>query len=115
VQLQDQAQSFEAAGIAIVAITYDAPDLQRKFIERFSITYPLLSDVAAGSMTSLGILNTEYEPGDSAYGVPHPGIFVLDRDLNVVGKLFVDGYERRVDAAAVLAFARGLLDARGSP
>jgi peroxiredoxin len=109
VQLQDHVQAFEAAGIAIVAMTYDAPALQRKFVEQFAITYPVLSDVDATSVGNLGILNTDYQPGDRAYGIPHPGVFVLDRESNVVGKLFVDGYEKRVDAAAVLEFASGLL------
>ena len=109
VQLQQQLKSFEEAGIAVVALTYDAPDLQQAFIANEGITYPFLSDIEASSVMALDILNTEYQPGDGAYGIPYPGIFVLDKDLNIVGKVFVDSYTKRVDAQSVLAYAKSVL------
>jgi peroxiredoxin len=110
VQLQGRLSEFQNAGIGVVAITYDAPLLQRQFVDKFAIGYPVLSDIDATTMQSLGILNEEYSPGDDAYGIPHPGIFVVDRAGTVVGKIFVDGYQRRVDADSVLAFARARLE-----
>jgi peroxiredoxin len=109
VQLQSQLASFTGAGIGVVALTYDAPDLQRKFIDKFGIGYPLLSDVDATSVKNLGILNIDYEPGDSSYGIPYPGVFVLDRQRTIVGKIFLDGYTTRVDAEGVLAYAQGVI------
>jgi peroxiredoxin len=109
VQLQAHVDQFHSAGIGVVALTYDSPELQRKFIERFSIGYPLLSDVDATSVRNLGILNTDYKPGDSAYGIPYPGVFVLDRDGRIVGKIFIEGYSTRVDADGVLAYAQQTL------
>ena len=108
-QLQEHKAEFDAAGIALVVLTYDAPEVQRQFIEKFSITYPMLSDVEASTVRALGILNTEYEPGHSAYGIPHPGIFVIRPDGTIAGKLFIDGYETRVDAGAVLDYALEVL------
>ncbi|NJN52390.1 MAG: peroxiredoxin family protein [Gammaproteobacteria bacterium] len=104
-QLQSLSQEFAAAGIGIVALTYDAPALQQAFIDKFSITYPLLSDIDATSISNLGLLLTEHQPGDSGYGLPHPGIIVLDRTQTVVGKVFLEGYEKRVENAAVLGYA----------
>ena len=101
----------------MVALTYDAESLQQQFVERFGIDYPLLSDVDAASVLALGILNEDYEPGDSAYGIPYPGAFVLDEDLTVRGKIFIEGYQTRVDAEHTLAAARealGLGPAAGS-
>jgi peroxiredoxin len=92
-----------------VALTYDSPERQRKFIDTFSITYPLLSDVDATSVTNLGILNTEYKPGDSNFGIPYPGVFVVNAQQQIVGKLFLEGYSTRVDAPGVLAFAQKAL------
>ena len=109
-QLQGEKAAFDAAGIGVAAITYDAPELQRKFIDKFGITYPVLSDVDASSMKSLGILNTDYQPGDSAYGVPYPGIFVVARDGTIVGKVFIEGYDTRLDARALLAYASKALE-----
>ena len=94
----------------MVAITYDTPELQRAFVEAASVTYPFLSDIDASTMLSLGILNEEYEPGDMAYGIPHPGTFVVDRDNEIVGKIFIDSYQERVDGASTLQYALRVLD-----
>jgi peroxiredoxin len=109
VQLQEHRSEFDAAGIAIVALTYDPPELQQQFVDKFNIGYPLLSDVNAETVSALGILNTDYEPGDDAYGIPHPGIFVIRPDGSIAGKLFVEEYVKRVEASAVLAHALKLL------
>jgi peroxiredoxin len=109
VQLQSRANAFAQAGIGIAVLTYDSPALQQKFIDKFGITYPLLSDVDAESIGSLGVLDADYHPGDSAYGVPHPGVFIVDSKGTIVGKVFVQGYERRVDADGVLAAAQAVL------
>ena len=105
VQLQENLQAFTDAGIGVVGITYDKPDLQLKFIQERGITYPFLSDVDAYSMLALGILNEQYQPEDEHYGIPHPGIFILDSNMQIVGKIFVDAYQKRVNAQAVLSYA----------
>jgi peroxiredoxin len=105
IQLQENKAAFDAAGIGMVAITYDAPALQQTFIDRFGITIPVLSDIDALSFKTLGILNEEYQAGDFQYGIPHPGMIVIDRDGMVVGKLFLKDYSSRVDPVAALAFA----------
>jgi len=105
VQLQSHHSKFLDAGIALVALTYDSPEAQRAFVEKNAIAYPLLSDIEAHSVKTLGILNEEYAPGDGAYGIPHPGIFVVNPEGTIVGKIFIEGYETRVNASAVLAYA----------
>ena len=110
VQLQENLEAFHAEGIAMVALTYDAPDLQQAFVDANGIEYPMLSDVDATTVKTLDILNTDYAPGDRAYGIPYPGIFVINRDMKIVGKIFVDGYQKRVDAGHVLGYAKGLLE-----
>ena len=109
VQLQSSLQAFEEAGIAVDALPYEATKLQQAFIDKNHIAYPFLSDVDAATVKALGILNENYEPGDGSYGIPHPGIFIVAPDMKIVGKVFVDGYEKRVSAEAVLAYATDLL------
>jgi len=109
IQLQEHKAGFDAAGIGMVAITYDDPALQQAFIDKFAITIPVLSDVDALSFKTLGILNEDYMRGDFQYGIPHPGMIVIDPTGKVVGKLFLEAYSSRVDAAAALAFARTAL------
>lgn len=110
VQLQQYQQDFQDAGIGIVAITYDAPDLQQAFVDTNGITYPFLSDIDATTVKALGILNEEYQPGDGAYGIPHPGVLIINPNMEVVGKVFIEGYKTRVDARSVLAKAIELLN-----
>ena len=109
IQLQEQKAAFDAAGIGLVAMTYDAPELQQAFVDKYGIEYPLLHDVDTLSFTTLGILNEEYTPEDSAYGIPHPGMIIIDPAGVVVGKLFLEAYSVRVDSAAALAIAREAL------
>lgn len=104
--MQAYLDSFRQAGIGVVAITYDSPELQQQFVDKAGLHYPLISDIDAASMQALGILNTQYQPGDANYGIPYPGIFVVDPEGTIVGKLFLEGYTTRVDAAAVLDYAR---------
>ena len=108
-QLQSNIQQFEDAGLNIVLVTYDSPELQQKFIDKFNISFPVLSDQDAATVKALEILNEEYAPGDNAYGIPHPGIFVLDADMLVRGKIFVEAYAERVNSAGVLAVAKQAL------
>lgn len=109
IQLQQRKADFDAAGIGMVAITYDDPALLRAFADRHHISIPLLSDVNALSFKTLGILNEDYRPDDSQYGIPYPGMIIVNPKGIVVGKLFVRDYTQRVDAAAALAFAKSAL------
>mgnify|MGYP003381847140 CR=1 FL=1 len=109
IQLQETSKDFSAAGIGLVAITYDEPKLQQAFIDKFGITIPVLSDVDGLSFKTLGILNDEYQQGDFQYGIPHPGMIVIDPAGRVVGKLFLEAYSTRVDSKAALAFAQKAL------
>jgi peroxiredoxin len=91
-------------------VTYDSPELQQKFIDAGSISYPFISDIDAATMTALGVLNDKYKPGEMAYGIPNPGIFVLNTQQQIVGKIFVESYRIRVDAEGMLAYALDALN-----
>ncbi len=110
VQLQSHLPAFQNAGIGVVALTYDEPALQQAFVDKNDIGYPFLSDVDAYTVKALNILNEKNAPGDRAYGIPHPGIFIISPDLKIVGKIFVHGYKTRVSAESVLARAKELLN-----
>ncbi len=53
----------------------------------------------------MGILNTQYEPGHRAYGIPYPGIFVLDSSGTIRAKLAEEDYKVRPDFSLVLEAA----------
>ena len=109
IQLQEHKVAYDQAGISIVAMTYDDPALQQAFVDEWGIEYPLLHDVDTLSFKTLGILNGSYEPGDQAYGIPHPGTIIIDSEGKIVGKLFLEAYSVRVDALSALAYAKQAL------
>ncbi len=114
-QLQQRIDGFRRAGIGVVAITYDTAALQQAFVDRARIEYPLLSDIDTRTFMALGILNRDYRPGDSGYGIPYPGVLVLDRDQVIRAKIFVAGYDTRVGADSVLAAAKAALHVADVP
>jgi len=91
-------------------MTYDTPELQQRFIDAGSITYPFISDIDTATVSALGILNDDYSPGDPAYGIPRPGIYIVNPENRIVGKIFVEDFRKRVDGEAVLARALELLE-----
>lgn len=110
VQLQSELKNFHSNGIGVVGLTYDAVELQQAFVDKNSIEYPFLSDVEAHTVKAFDILNTEYAPGDGAYGIPYPGVFVVDANGTIKGKVFLEGYATRVTAQAVLDYAKSVLN-----
>ena len=85
--------------------------MQQPFLDVASISYPILSDIDGSTAILLGILNEQYSPGEDAYGIPHPGIYVINSDREIVGKHFIEGYDTRVDGNSVLESAKQLLGA----
>lgn len=97
---------FEALGVNVAGMTYDAVDKLKAFHERSALGYPLLRDEKARHVIALGILNEEYEEGHSAYGIPHPGILLLSPEGKVLARFAVPGYRQRPPLEEVLAVVR---------
>ena len=114
-QLNKAAADFAAAGIGLVAITYDSPGAQAAFAEEHDIVIPMLSDIDALSFKTLGILNAQYQPGEHHYGIPYPGSIVVDPEGIVVGKVFLEAYSARVSADKVLEYAEAVLGEQEQP
>jgi len=111
VELQERHSDFERAGIAVFAVSYDPVPVLASFVERYGITYTLLSDEGSRVIRSLELLNTHLEAQAAHYGrpveehhrgVPYPGTFTLDERGVVVAKRFEQSYRVRPQAAALL-------------
>ena len=76
-------------------MTYDDLSVLADFHSKQSLGYPLLRDEAAKHVLAYGILNEDYQPGDRAYGIPHPGILFVGNDGTVLAKFAVPGYRSR--------------------
>jgi len=88
----------------------------KSFADRQHITYPLLSDTDSRVIRAYNILDETTKPGTPTYGIPYPGVYVVDVEGRVVSKYFEDGYQDRVSAADILArlFGAPLDAARGA-
>lgn len=107
-QLQRNLAQFDAANVAVFAISYDPLEAQQAFAEEFKIGYPLLADPDHAVIEATGILNTLVEPDESVYGIPFPGSYVIGTDGTVEEKLFFQNYQNRASASTVLRDGLGL-------
>jgi peroxiredoxin len=89
-------------GYALAAISYDAPDKLRAFVERREIRFTLLSDQGSEIIGRYGLRDPAYAQGHRAYGVPRPIILVLDRAGTIKAKLFEESYRQRPPASLVV-------------
>lgn len=104
-QLVDVADEFEALGFKVTTMTYDSIDTLKNAEIDYEINFPLLRDEDTRHVSALGILNTDYEPGSRAYGIPYPGIFLLSPDGTVLAKFAEEDYRDRPDFGYVLEAA----------
>ena len=107
-QLVDVGDQFEAMGVNIAAMTYDSVEMLKSVEEDQGIEFSLLRDADITHVNALGILNEDYEPDSRAYGVPHPGIFLITPDGVIRHKFAEEGYRIRPDFDNVLEAAADL-------
>ena len=93
---------MESRGYKLAGISYDMPEIQKTFIERRMIHYTLLSDPKSEIIDRYKLRDPQYPPGNLAYGVPRPIIFILDKNGVIKAKLYEDTYTKRPPAKLVL-------------
>ncbi len=96
VEINDWNTQLNSIGYKVAAISYDSTEILRKFSNKRNLQYPLLADQNHNTMMALNVLNDEQEPGDDHYGIPFPGVMVIDADAKLVYKYFYKGYKKRV-------------------
>ena len=99
--LQKNFREIEATGVQLVGISYDAPATSAAAVVKLGLTFPLLSDPGSKVIDAYGIRNAEAK-GKSA-GVPHPVVFLVDRQGVIRVKLAREGYRDRPETAEIIA------------
>ena len=107
-KLSEIKKSFTQLGLNVAAITYDSTTTNAKFQKQFQLSYPLLSDENGQHAIAFNILNKKYEKGHRAYGVPHPGILLINKKGIIVAKFAEADYKDRPDFDDVVQRAREL-------
>ena len=101
-ELEQNREALTRRGYGIAAISYDTLATLKHFAGRRNIGFPLLSDQESRVIRAFGIFNESVPEGNTARGVPHPGLFVVDADGVVTARYFEDDYRERFTVAAIL-------------
>lgn len=107
-QLTDITEQFENLGFGIAAVTYDPVEFLKEVQEDQAVEFPLLHDEDVKHVNALGIRNLEYEPGQRAYGIPYPGIFIVDSQGVIKFKFAEESFRDRPNFEAVLEAAASM-------
>ncbi|GFZ79990.1 hypothetical protein GCM10011403_23850 [Pseudohongiella nitratireducens] len=110
-QLQDLvevAPRFKEMGLGVATMTYDTFEHLQAAEVDYGTTFPLLRDEDTKHFMAMGVLNTEYEPGSRAYGIPYPGIFLLRPDGTIHAKFAEEDYRVRPAFELVMEAAQTL-------
>jgi hypothetical protein len=113
--LEQNLPAIRDRGLGVAAISYDSTGTLKNFSDRQHIAYPLLSDPESKIIRAFDILNETVKPGAFGYGIPYPGVYMIDAQGKVVAKYFEDDYKDRVATADILArqFGASMDAARG--
>tara|TARA_B110000858_G_scaffold157616_1_gene180461 strand:+ start:44946 stop:45599 length:654 start_codon:yes stop_codon:yes gene_type:complete len=95
VQLAAISDLIEDMGISVVAMTYDSVKTLKAVQEDEGIHFPFLHDEDVTHVNAFGIRNTKYKPGDRTYGIPYPGIFLIDSNGVIKAKFAEKRYQDR--------------------
>jgi peroxiredoxin len=105
--LQKNLKTIEAAGVQLVALSYDSPETNRAAVAKLGLTFPLLSDTGSKVIDAYGIRN--HEATGKGAGIPHPVLFIVDRQGTIRAKLMRDSYRERPETAEIVAAAKNLM------
>jgi peroxiredoxin len=95
-------------GISVVALTYDSVELLKTVQEDQDIQFTLLHDEDVSHVNAFGVRNLDYEPGHRVYGIPYPGIFLVDPNGVIKAKFAEERYQDRPPFEDVLEAAAQL-------
>lgn len=103
IEINQWAEKIAQQGFQIAAISYDSPEILQQFKVKAGISFTLLADVDHRTVKNYGVLNEKYQPDHRHYGIPHPGVLVIDKEGKLLSKHFFKGYKKRVTGEAIVA------------
>lgn len=102
IDLKANQETIESKGYNLVGISYDSVADLNKFSEKHQISYPLLSDEGSQTIRAFGIFNDKHKEGSFAYGVPHPAVYIVNKDGVIKDVLREEGYKNRPEISDIV-------------
>ncbi len=93
IALQEGLADIKAAGLQLVAISYDSVEVLERFAKKGKIQFPLLSDSGSATIKAWKLLNADAK--GNGEGIPHPMTYVLGQDGIIRVKLGHEAYQNR--------------------
>lgn len=103
--LEENRATLEAAGLTLVGISYDSVNVIERFSKEKSIGFTMLSDPGSTTIDAYKIRNTKVRPG-RAEGIPHPTIFLVNKEGKITAKLREENFRERPTIEAIVAAAK---------
>jgi peroxiredoxin len=94
---------IEKRGYRVAALSYDSPAILQAFTAKRHIAFTFLSDPKSEVIDLYKLRDPQYPPGNRAYGVPRPIIFVLDKSFVIKAKLYEESFKNRPPVTAVIS------------
>lgn len=108
VQLIEVSEQFEAMGINVATLTPGSIEILKDVQEDGGISFFLLHDEDVTHVNAFGVRNLKYSPGSRIYGIPYPGIFVIDSNGVIRAKFAEERYLDRPPFKDILKAAAKL-------
>ena len=104
IAMQAGLKDINAAGLQLVAISYDSADVLGRFAAKRGIEFPLLSDPGSVTIKAWKLLNAEAK-GNSE-GIPHPMTYVIGKDGVIRARLGHENYQTRHSVQELIGAAK---------
>ena len=95
-ELNEVVDQFKQKGYGVVGISYDSTQTLRKFSQSNKLKFSLWADQEVKTFKAFDVVNTKHEPTGRHYGIPYPGVIVVNNKREVIHKYFFEGYKKRV-------------------
>lgn len=99
--------------VKLFAISVDPPDVSKSFAEKIAsdgkgpVNFPILSDPEHKIIDAYGLRDPAYE-GQEVYGIPHPAVYVIDKQSKVAWAKIESDYKRRATNEEIRAALESL-------
>jgi len=103
VEINTGVADIEKRGYRVAGLSYDNPEILQATTDKRRLTYTLLSDPKSEIIDRYNLRDPQYPPGNRAYGVPRPIIFVLDSQGVIKAKFFEESFKYRPRITTVIS------------
>lgn len=101
-ELASRIDDFTDRGLRLVVLSYDSVETLKSFQLKHAPHLTMLSDPQSRVIKAFGILNEREKPGSRGYGIPNPGIVIIDTAGVLRAKFAEKGYRSRPKIDTVL-------------